>query len=255
MEVLPTFSAIINRPGLLCKKEFILSLPRLIRDHTRFEDETRRHKALERQSRIKHEDLLESTVQKVMHALIRDGTAKNWGFIIKEQAKAAAATNVELKYPKDTPESVMREWRPRRNDLGITLLYRFAKLIEQALDPENSPYKDLLHPSVFEFFEHEDDRIFVCHGLSNQFSYIGPAFHRCHHKELMTLTELAEHFMEKGIYQRDLMHLIMGKWEYMIKLPFVPGQGRYSTHRRNNRNRNTGGMQSLITNWLLGEVM
>lgn len=188
-----------------------------------------------------------------MHALIRDGSAKNWGVIVREQVKAAAATKVELKYPTDTPESVLREWRWRCNDLGIMLLYRFAKLVEQALDPDNSPYKDLLHPSVFEFFEHEDDRTFTCHGLSVRFGGIGPAFHRCRHKEFMTLTELAKHFMDKGFYQRDLTHLIIGKWEHMIKIPIVAGQGKYQSHRHISRDRNAGGRQNKITNWLQSE--
>lgn len=247
MEDLSTYNVMANKPGFLTKKEFILSLPRLIRDNIRLDDETCRHKALERQSRLKHEDLLEFTVQQVMHALIRDGSAKNWGAIVREQVKAAAAAKVELRYPKDTPESVMRDWRWRCNDLGIALLYRFAKLVEQALDPENSSYKDLLHPSVFEFFENQEDRIFTCHGLSVQFSYIGPTFRRCCHKELMTLTELAEHFMEKGIYQADLTHLIVGKWEYMIKI--ASALGPKSSSHRHHRNVNSG-RQNKISTWL-----
>lgn len=255
MEDLSTYNAMTNRPGFLTKKEFILSLPRLICDNIRFDDETCRHKALERQSRLKHEDLLEFTVQQVIHALIRDGSAKNWGTIVREQVKAAAAAKVELRYPKDTPESVMRDWRWRCNDLGIALLYRFAKLVEQALNTENSSYKDLLHTSVFEFFENQEDRIFTCHGLSVQFSYIGPTFRRCCHKELMTLTELAEHFMEKGIYQADLTHLIVGKWEYMIKVATALGP-KSSSHRYHSRGRNANsGGQDKISTWLRGNCV
>lgn len=246
MDVLPTYTTVTNKPGFLTKKEFILSLSRLIRDSIRFDDEARRHKALERQSRLKHEDLLEETVRHVIHALIRDSSANNWGNIIREQVKVASAAKIGLRYPKDTPESVMREWGWRCNDLGITLLYRFAKLLEQALDCESSPYRDFLHPSVFEFFENENDRMFTCHGVSMQFSYIGPTFHRCKHKEQMTLVELAQHFVEKGIIQGDLTHLIVGKWEYMIKTISPPGHRPLSHHH--NRNMRAG--QHKITQWL-----
>lgn len=248
MKDFPTYNAMTNKPGFLTKKEFILSLPRLTHDSICFNDEACRRKALERQSRLKHEDLLESTVQRIMYALIRDGSAKNWGTIVREQVKAAAAAKVELRYPDDTPESVMQDWAWRSNDLGIALLYRFAKLVEQALNPESSSYKDLLHPSVFEFFENQEDRIFTCHGLSVHFSSFGPTFRRCCHKKLMTLTELAEHFMEKGIYQADLTHLIVGKWEHMIKIANIPDQ--FSGYRHHSRNRSA--RQSKISTWLQG---
>ncbi|KAH8154104.1 uncharacterized protein LAJ45_01871 [Morchella importuna] len=178
LPLLSAYNSTVNKPGFLTKKEFVLSLPRLIRDSIRFDDEVRRHKALERQNRLKHDDLLEETVQQVMHALIREGSAKNWGSIVREKVKEASSSKIDLKFPKDTPEAVLREWRWRCNDLGIPLLYRFANLLEEALDRETSPYRDLLHPSVFEFFENEEDRIFTCHGLSMQFTHIGPTFHR-----------------------------------------------------------------------------